>query len=414
MKQILDGTLIFLGILGLAVISLFCVYKATDETLTMTTVYATAFDVDNSTIIEDSDEEKTYIIEANYFSNSDNSGMEVQELKFNYYTDYEFNELYSTGMQYIGDFSDNFDYSADFGFWGGYTSMNNYLDIIDTLQYMYEDDFIFYESYEDASWEAMSKLDYDTMLIINIGGEPYGLVLDKTVTYDVSSWLGSDTYEINLTYFDLFETVFNSIASFSKSYGEYAVPFKLSDFFTVYSFNDGKFDTIASTDITDIYIEVEFNYYEYGLVGSTQSLFEIVDCNSQYGEENIVDDYWNVENKYTFTTDNFSYRYSQLNDGYYITLNAETMYLIENSYSTYTILYIDLNNSDYNILGFDYYALANINVNEIIIIGNNAEFAFLSNSLTNSSVVQISYSATITITFATDSGKTIDMGVSII
>ena len=50
--------------------------------------------------------EERYFMEANFYSNAKNNGIALQELKFNYFTDYSLTEsaYRSTGMQYLGDF----------------------------------------------------------------------------------------------------------------------------------------------------------------------------------------------------------------------------------------------------------------------------------------------------------------------
>lgn len=51
--------------------------------------------------------EERWFMEASYYSNDKENGIELQELKYNYFTGYNLtqDEYRSTGMQYIGDFA---------------------------------------------------------------------------------------------------------------------------------------------------------------------------------------------------------------------------------------------------------------------------------------------------------------------
>ena len=50
--------------------------------------------------------EERWFMEANYYSNHNNNGIQLQELNFNYFTNYHLtsNDYRSTGMQFLGDY----------------------------------------------------------------------------------------------------------------------------------------------------------------------------------------------------------------------------------------------------------------------------------------------------------------------
>ena len=156
--------------------------------------------------------ESRVFMTANYYSNEKNNGVELQELRYDYFTTYklEYPDIRSSGMQYLGD------YVSDWKKMGSVDEANNYQD----------PNFYYYDTTNFINWNGNlgnlgsvgTKLNRNEELIIKIDDKPYSIKLDGqySVKYSKSYWytLGipvkyTDTYYYN--YRHVFAAVMQAI-----------------------------------------------------------------------------------------------------------------------------------------------------------------------------------------------------------
>ena len=103
--------LVFLAIIGVLVSAVYVYFHFFIKDVTVGVNYIDTqigLDIVNSEDLTDEEKdefEDRYFLEANFYSNSKNNGIALQELRLNYFTDYTLLETTyrSTGMQYLGD-----------------------------------------------------------------------------------------------------------------------------------------------------------------------------------------------------------------------------------------------------------------------------------------------------------------------
>lgn len=328
--------------------------------------------------------EERWFMQANYYSNDKNNGIELQELNFNYFTSHRLlsEDYRATGMQYVGDFE-------------------TYARKDTNVENLVADDFYYYDTTDGISWKGYSGqrtqsvatlLNRDNEFIIKIDNRPFTIKLDGK--YETGWWIFKDT--IYYDYGDLFEVVFDAIESNSAGYGDYYITLDLSYFFSIKEMNDnGQFIEDDVTDIIKNYAVLKFHYDDNGAVYSNQSLFGKIENNSKYDKESV--EFWAGMMVYNLTEKDLNLRYVEGEGGYYLSLSYDTKVLLS-ELSRYE-LNIDINlNSlnppfkNYVFLGVDYDGFSNLNINQLSIIGNSTSFKILDGAFYNTTLKTLKYS----------------------
>lgn len=291
--------------------------------------------------------EERWFLEANYYSNSKNNGIELQELNFNYFTSHKLTkaDYRSTGMQYVGDYTVyNENHNGNVG---SYVSP----------------DFTYYDTTDGVSFNGYSGnltssvgtlLNRNEQFIIKIDNRPFTIQL--TGSYSTGWWIFKSTFYY--TYSDVFENIFNAIETNSAGYGDYYITLDLSHFFSIREMDsNGKYLADNVTDIIKNYSVLKFHYDENGASRSSQSLFGKIENNSVYDSENI--EFWQARMVYTLTEKDLTYRYSESYNGYFVSLSNDIKLLFEKMPTTKLILNLDFSSiwteeNEYNVIGFDY------------------------------------------------------------
>lgn len=112
LKTIANCCLVFITVLAVCVIIAFVYYHyfVKDTTIGVNNVNdQLAVDIKKDDELTDEEKDayaERWFMEANYYSNDKNNGVQLQELKYNYFTGYGLteSEYRSTGMQFLGDF----------------------------------------------------------------------------------------------------------------------------------------------------------------------------------------------------------------------------------------------------------------------------------------------------------------------
>jgi len=353
--------------------------------------------------------EDRYFLQANFYSNSKNNGTVLQELCLNYFSDYtlESSAYRSTGMQILRDLEqEDITYSTTTK-----SEANEHQDGA----------FSYYDTTNGVSWSGnklTTPLNRNNSFIVKIDGQPYSIQLDGTYSYKSTKkvlWFKKNvTTTIYYNYLNVFVDCMEAIRSNSVGFGDYYIVVDLSRYFTVkeYDVETGKFKTDDVTDIIKNYSVLKFHYDENGAINSSQSMFGAIDCNPSYYFYDTTDTtYWQERILYTLDYDSkingqkvFEYRYSDSYKGYFVSLNLDARKIFATMPRAKVNLYFDLSNvcDGINIVGLDYNAFEDFNINKITLIGDDQSFYMLNKSLYNTQLNIFEHSSNLNIEYLDD------------
>ena len=182
-KTIANCCLVFITVIAVCVIIAFVYYHyfVKDTTIGVNNVndqLAVDIKKDDELTPEEKDAyAERWFMEANYYSNDKNNGVQLQELKYNYFTGYGLteSEYRSTGMQYMGDFE---------------TYMNEVNSDKEAQQRVLSE-FYYYDTTNGITWSGFkgqygsvaTTLNREQQFIIKIDNRPFSIQL--TGQYDV-------------------------------------------------------------------------------------------------------------------------------------------------------------------------------------------------------------------------------------
>ena len=127
-------------------------------------------------------------------------------------------------------------------------------------------------------------------------------------------------------------------------------------------------------------------------------MFKCIDCNPSYDVEdkNIDTSYWQERMLYTLTNKDFVYRYSEVYDGYFISLSMDMKSLFEKMPRSKVNIVIDAGLKDKKIVGIDYNGFENFEIDTLTINGSGT-FYLLEKSLYGTSLQTLKRSKDITL-----------------
>lgn len=412
LKIIGNCSLVFLAIIGVLVSVFYGYYHFFVHDITTGTNYVDnqiALDIvksDDLTEEQKNEYDDRYFLEANFYSNSKGNGIALQELKLNYFTDYTLmsTAYRSTGMQFLGDLK------------------QEDLTLIPTTEEKANRDepegFSYYDSTDGISFDGnkiRTQLNRESTFVIKIDGRPFQIQLDGTyewTTYErqwYTLWIWNKP--INnvwmYNYLDVFADCMQAIRTNSAGFGDYYITVDLSEYFTIREFDKetGKYKTDNVTDIIKNYCVLKFHYDENGARNSTQSIFNCIDCNPSYDVEdkNIDTTYWQERMVYTLTNKDLVCRYSEVYDGYFVSLSMSTKTLFENMPRTKVNVVFDTVFEDKKIVGIDYNGFENFEIDTLTISGEEQTFYVLDKGLYNTNLQVLKHSKGITFDYAENS-----------
>ena len=412
LKVIGNCSLVFLAIIGLLVSVVYGYYKLFIHDTTVGTNYIDnqiAMDIvkaDDLTEEVKNEYEERYFLEANFYSNAKNNGIALQELRLNYFTDYSLssNAYRSTGMQYLGDLK------------------QEDLVIVKTSEEEANQKeptgFSYYDTTNGISWEGnklRTQMNRESVFTIKIDNRPFQIQLTGTyewVTYErqwytLWIWNAPIYHTLYYNYLNVFADCMEAIRSNSAGYGDYYITVDLSQYFTIREYDpaSGKYKEDNVTDIIKSYSVLKFHYDENGARNSTQSMFGVIDCNPSYDVEdkNIDTTYWQERMLYTLNEKHFEYRYSEIYDGYFISLNLDTKKLFAGMPRAKVNVNIDTTVLDKKIVGIDYNGFEDFEIDTLTITGENSTFYILDKALYNSKLQTLKRHKTLTMDIASNS-----------
>lgn len=410
-KTIANCCLVFITVIAVCVIIAFVYYHyfVKDTTIGVNNVNdQLAVDIKKDDELTDEEKDayaERWFMEANYYSNDKNNGVQLQELKYNYFTGYGLteSEYRSTGMQFIGDF-------------------RTYTQEVHKESEANErvlSEFYYYDTTNGINWSGFkgqygsvsTVLNRNQQFIIKIDNRPFSIQLDgKYDTYG-RLWGFLWTVKQSTTYFDygdVFDAVFSAIKSNDKGYGDYYITLDLSQYFSIreYDGTSGKFKADDVTDIIKNYVVLKFHYDENGARNSTQSIFGSIECNPKYdtSDEHIDTTYWQERMTYTLTDTSklngaelFTYRYSEIYDGYFLSLSMDGKKLFADMPRAKVNITLDLQSKylagkEIKVVGLDYNAFDGLEIDTLTIKGNARTFYLLEKSLNDTQLKTLKHS----------------------
>lgn len=370
-----------------------------------------------------------YFLEVNYYSNDKNNGIMLQELKMNYFTSFNLTsaDYRSTGMQYVGDYKglplNTWDGKSEVSFLKLSGKNDRYYgtskESVQIANNYVDKNFNYYDYTNDINWNGVTnengsiatELKRTTEFIIKIDDRAFSIALNKYFDKDVGDvrnifgvgWKVGEVYNrYYYTYGSLFQSCMQAVKTNSAGYGDYYITVDLSSLYSIkeYDIESGKFKTDNVTNIIKTYSVLKFHYDENGARNSTQSMFGIIDNNSKYDieEDKIDTSYW--QERMTYNLDHtsklngtplFEYRYSEIYNGYFVSLSMDGKKLFANMPRAKVNVIIDLQ-QDIKIVGIDYNGFENVELDTFTIRGNIDTFYLLDNSLSNTSLKTLKYS----------------------
>lgn len=343
----------------------------------------------------------------NYYSNDKGNGEELQELRLDYFTDTSLSvaSCRETGMQYLGNY-ENLKTN-----WFSSSSV----DSADKQAGEYVSEaFTYYDAYDGISYEGgkvAKQLNRDAKLIIKIDNKPYLLQLtghkDIYKTIIIINQLVAKLY---YTYENVFLDCINAVKTNSKGYGDFYITLDLSNYFTVYAFNE-QGQAIEDNITTDIftYAVCKVHYDENGMKNATQSMFGQINGDKNYGKQSEVNtEYWQSRMVYTIDESMLAYRFSEQNNGYYAYASEDLKELFASMPRSEVNIEININSAwlsskNYNLIGLDYSAFENMNVNSLVLRSSrNTNFNILSKAIYGTKITTFNKDSTITLSIASD------------
>lgn len=412
-----------IGILSVFVITCFIwLYFFVPKPETISTTYVnslTAFDGED-TAIEDS----TIVLDIQLMKNKDNTGEKLFEVAFTTYQGENTDEIFTKGIQVVGDFNTGVYKSYYKTAWstlfGALKTFNCFYDI--TIDNMYSYDI----SYKDNVGTAIASptpINNETPLIVSVGsGNNMRLaqlkfkneVLEnKYYLQNRFSWENGyvtrfyDYQLVSLNY--LLCALYNSASSCEV--GTTFINFDLSEFFDVYIQDDNGQYNILTQDTQFTFVTARVNVEDIGITTRTQSMFGMVAENDGSISFEIDDSeklFWKAyENVYI--TDCFDIRESSYYNGKLLSLNNDIITKYKDYDNLRIHLIIDLSKYE-NIIGVDSFGLDGLNYYDITIIGGSQDFYFMSNSLINVNVNDIYHSDSVNLIIYDD----VDVNVKVV
>lgn len=408
LKIIGNCSFVFLAVIGLLVSIAFGYYHFFVHDVTVGVNYVDnqiALDIvksDDLTEEQKNEFEDRYFLEANFYSNAKNNGIALQELRLNYFTDYSLlsTAYRSTGMQYLGDIK------------------QEDLKLVETTEEEANQNepkgFSYYDTTNGVSWDGnklRTQMNRESCFTIKIDNRPFQIQLNKTFEwttykrqwYTLWIWNKPTTHVIMYNYLNVFADCMQAIRTNSAGFGDYYITVDLSEYFTIRELDEkGKYKQDDVTDIIKNYSVLKFHYDENGARNSTQSIFKCIDCNPSYDVEdkNIDTTYWQERMVYNLTDKDLDYRYSEVYDGYFVSLSVDMKTRFAGMPRAKVNVNISTTFDDKKIVGIDYNGFENFEIDTLTITGENQTFYVLDKGLYNTKIQTLKRSSGITLDFA--------------
>jgi len=391
-KKILITGLILLAIAALAIDGFWLYARMMWKDETFGTAYVKDLTITNA-------KDKVYFMEINLLENKNKNphAVELQEIKFNFYTDWTAQSIYSRAYQHIGDYSGQRGIAASsrlemFGYAGqifeGLTGVDTSLQVWKDEKHFDEKikkDFYWYDGFDGEYWQRYeNNIKRNEGMLIDINGDIFQLRLDQFQTRRVWSWtsiFNNKLYETRFeNYGTFFEYIFKSLKSCTYKSKTFEVPFDLSGFFQLYRHEGQGVFKLYEADQQLLYITAKVHYEANGAILASQSILKCVQYNPSFnltGADNT--EFWNYGTQYRVTHHDFKLRYSASYSGYFLSLKDDVSLYLRNGKRLIVDAVVDLSEFQ-TVVGLDFDCFKDIEVRTLTVLGSG-QFYLLSNSV---------------------------------
>lgn len=295
-----------LSITFYAIITFLLPEKITDDT-----VYSNA--LKNVT-----DENEQFVLNVNYYTNENNNGVKLFEVKINNYIDTDTATtdnpvVYSKGVQFVGDVDCSFT-SPKFTSYGVLSST-----FLSWYEVKSKNATCYYDTQNNVSARSTVKLDDDSQFRISIGDDVYlmafyGTDTYKTVNYPFWTKIYQEKYDLSY----LIGSLYNIADSVDFGSGQITQDF--GKLFKFKKFENGAYGGEWLSSETVMNGKLQKNFYDYftinlhkykdGATKASDSLFKIINYNANFEivDKSKADDYFNgsqiivlIEKNFVFT-----------------------------------------------------------------------------------------------------------------
>lgn len=222
----------------------------------------------------DPDSKFTFVID--YWENADGQGAEMLEIKVNYFTDYQFTDVYSLGVQILNP-SNMVLNTNGIGFWDGHLVIDeDYgLQMANNATYSIQlngASIAYFNTDDNVSFKATSTFnDRNVPFIIDIDNKPYAFDFNKvTKERHGNLWYCHSNFDYFLY------RVFDATSHLtSKDMTYQYLKLELTDVFNLYKYSQtsGKFDILSDLGYEVDYIKIKLNYHSRGVYTHEDSQF---------------------------------------------------------------------------------------------------------------------------------------------
>ena len=330
-------------------------------------------------------------IDVRLMSNKNKNGIRLQELKFNFFSDYSLSKdsYISAGMQQIGELDD-----ID----------ETYMDM-DKVDDVVVDGYYYYDSVDGVSYKGGygnnsigTIFNRNLKMTISIDNEPYQIQLTGKQEEFGNSIFGK--FSLGYSYYHygtLFNTLIRAVETSSMGFGDYYLSkCNLSKFFSVYKYENGKVNTENLADWIDTYCVVKVHYDENGAESVRSSMYGIIMADPTFGvSDKWNSDYWQETFNINLTEQQLKFRTSEEYNGNLLYLPVELINEINNYKRIKVLVNINLDNVE-NVVGFDYQAFKGLEIDTLTITSsNNQDLTLLNESLYDTNLKTLKRSSNI-------------------
>jgi len=398
-KRCAVGALIFLTVIAGLAVAAWCIFMIFDNRENLGFNFVGDQSGVDAVVPDDPDNSPyagRWFLDVNYFSNANNNGMVLQEMRMNYFVSHDLTvaSYNSTGMQHIGRFQhDRAPYQVHraeawtiFGWQGA-----NVIGQRDVVNRRVNPRFHYYETVANAdgtnpvSWAHQAggvgtELNRNTQLIIRMGDEPFMLQLNQYRRTQNTMIMYRHIDYYHMSWSRLFEQVMLAVRSSTATIGRsYLTRFNLSNYFTIHPIINGDVHRDRHVDHVFSYFVVRVNYNPNGARHSGQSMFGIIanDPNFDLTDNTYNTEFWQERVEIVIGAAHMNRRYSALHGGYLLTPSPRVLEQLSNMRRIYLV--IDVTAGD-GVVGFDFAAFMGIELHTVRIRGSG-DFHLLTNSL---------------------------------
>ena len=380
----------------------------------ITSTYAT-------TVYDPVTDKELPVLEANYYSNKNHTGYEVVEFKINCYSGVSKQGVYARGFQLVWD------------------KDGNLVQCIDPATEE-KSNLWYYDSYANQSFETGHQYGWGDKMYIDIDGKTYAMAMDgkyqtSTTNFSLSksagnffkavftdwgmfsestNWNTTTYYDHNYTYEDLLLKIRQIIKSCSNGTGDGVISLiDLGDILHIYELDDNGNpynEPTGDKGLINSYFTMSTHYDNRGMSWAKQSMFGSVAGDDQFNITGLLEsvDYWKAVTTFKINEQNFTARYSAVDNGFYYILPTEYINQIKNYKGIEVDIVFNISNLDVNVLGFDYYALNGIKVKSLTITSNTQrDFRLMVGSLKDTGLTSADIKTTNVKLLNTNSGVAI-------